>query len=470
MGDQSKFDVAIIGGGPGGYVAAIRLAQLGKKVALIEKRSTLGGTCLNVGCVPTKALLDATHRYEIIKEKSAEVGISIQSHSIDIDTMMGFKENVVSETVSGVDFLMKKNKIERYTGSGRVIEPGKIEVTGGPDNHFIEADKIVLATGSEPVELPFAPFDGKKILSSDHAIALKKPPAHLLVIGAGVIGLELGTVWKRLGSRVSIVEMMPSIFPGTDRQIMMGAQRSYTSNTGLEFYFDTRVENVTIEGENVLVSTVNSKGEKIVLKGDTLLVAVGRKPVLHGSGADQLGLKLTPDGKIDVDPENYETSVPGIYAIGDIIPGPMLAHKAEEEGIILAEKLAGIKTSLDYNAIPSIVYTHPELSWVGKGEDQLKSEGVEYNAGRALFRANARAKAMGESEGMVKLLSNKNDNRLLGAFILGPHSSELIAELVIAIRKNYTLEEIVHTIHGHPTLSEVIKEAALDGLKRAIHS
>lgn len=468
---SEQFNVIIIGGGPAGYVAAIRLAQLGKKTMIIEKRSTLGGTCLNVGCIPTKVLLESTEFYNLARNHASDFGLSIGNVDFDLEKIMLRKRKIVDERCAGVDFLMQKNKITRMHGTARLTGKNQVEVSlaASGEKEIFSADRIIIATGSVPVEISSIPFNGKTIISSDDAISLNAVPENLIVIGAGAIGLEIGSVYKRLGSKVSIIEMLPNLFGGIDRQMAGSAQRILAAQ-GINFYMEYRVVDVKSAGGGVLVTAENKKGEIAEIKGDILLVAAGRKPYFENLGLESAGVQVAANGKIQVNPLTYETSVPGIHAIGDIIDGPMLAHKAEEEGVVVAERICGMESKVHYNTIASIVYTSPEVAWVGSGEDQLKAGQVEYNAGRFLFRANARAHALNEIEGMVKILADKKTDKILGVFIVGPRASELIAEAALAMKYEATVDDIIHTVHAHPTLSEVFKEAALDVKKRAIHS
>jgi len=478
-----QYDVIVIGGGPAGYVAAIRLAQLGKKTLLVEKRATLGGTCLNVGCIPTKVLLDSTEFFNIAKNHGEEFGVLLEAVTFDLEKIMKRKEKIVEDRCKGVDFLMTKNRITRIRGNARLLGknlvevqyPGPVDGSSGdlsretPQKEQFTSEFVILATGSVPIEIASIPFDGEFIVSSDRAISLEAVPKDLVVIGAGAIGLELGAVWSRLGSRVRIIEMMPNLIGGIDRQMASSAQRLLASN-GIEFFMEHRVQGVEIKNRRVEIRAVNKKEELVELSADMVLVAVGRKPYTEDLGLENTNIELTQNGRIRVDPDTFMTSEPGVYAIGDIIDGPMLAHKAEEEGVAVAEKICGLEGKVHYNTIASIVYTSPEIAWVGLGEDQLKSQSREYNVGRFLFRANARAHALNEVEGMVKILADKLSDKILGVFIVGPRASELIAEASLAMKYEATVDDIIHTVHSHPTLSEAIKEAALDVKRRAIHS
>ena len=470
---SEKFDLAIIGGGPGGYVCAIRASQLGMKVAIVEKRSTMGGTCVNVGCIPSKALLDTSERYHLAAHGGLEVhGIDVGKVKIDIKKMMERKTKVVKELTDGLAFLMKKNKITVFEGTGSfksaAADNVEIEVAGEKPASFT-ATKAVIATGSAIINLPGLDVDGKSIITSDEAIALEKVPEHLVIIGGGVIGLELGSVWKRLGAKVTVVELLPGILMGIDRQMRDLATRTYKKQ-GLEFMFEHKVTEAKSAKGKVKLVAENKKGEKKEIECDKLLVAVGRRPVTENLNLDKIGVKLTPRGRVEVNPHTLETSVPGIYAIGDVIEGPMLAHKAEDEGVMVAEILAGKSGHVNYDAIPGVVYTWPEIAWVGKGEEELKEAGIEYNTGKFMFRPNGRAKAMNEGDGQVKFIADKKTDKILGVFIVGPNASELIAEAAVAIEFGASAEDIARSTHAHPTLSEVMKEAALDVDGRSLHS
>ncbi|TQE73407.1 dihydrolipoyl dehydrogenase [Leptospira noguchii] len=464
-----EFDVVVIGAGPGGYVCAIRCAQLGFKTAIIEKRKTLGGTCLNVGCIPSKALLDSSEEYHKTLHKLEVHGISVGKVDLDLNKLMNRKDQIVKEVTDGVDFLMNKNKIKRYEGFGKVLSAGKVEVAlNDGKKETISAKHIVVATGSVPIDIPGLTVDGKNIITSDHAIELRKLPKKMIIIGAGVIGLELGSVWGRLGTSVTVVEFLPGLISNVDRQMGSLLERSLTSQ-GMEFLFEHKVKGATTTKNGVKVQIEDSKGGSKDLEADIVLVAVGRRPFLEGVGLEEAGVAFTQRKRIQVD-AHFKTSVPGIYAIGDAIDGPMLAHKAEEEGVALAELLAGQSGHVNYNAVPYVIYTWPEMAWVGKGEEELKSAGIEYKVGKSLFRPNARSKAMNEAEGQVKILADKKTDKLLGAFVFGPRASDMVAELAVAMEFGASAEDIARSFHAHPTLSEVIKEAAMAVDKWAIHA
>ncbi|HNM99335.1 MAG TPA: dihydrolipoyl dehydrogenase [Turneriella sp.] len=482
---MKEFDLAIIGGGPAGYVAAVRASQLKMSVAIIEKRATLGGTCLNVGCIPSKALLDSSEHYENAHKRFAEHGIQAAEIKMDVAQMMKRKDKIVAEVCAGVDFLMKKNKVERFLGVGSLVSASEVQVldpAGGStaltDRKVIEtikAKKIIIATGSVPIELPTVPVDGKAIITSDHAIALTKVPKHMVVIGAGVIGLELGSVWRRLGSKVTVVEALPRLFGTADRQGSNLAQR-ILEQQGIEFLFEHKVEKAeakkgasTALGNHAVVTVKAPTGESKAIEADVVLCAIGRKPYLEGLGLDKVGVKLTERGRIDVNFHNWQTSVPGVYAIGDCINGPMLAHKAMEEGVAVVEVMAGQAGHVNYDVIPGVVYTHPEVAWVGLGEEELKEKGIEYNVGRSFFKPNGRAKAMMEGDGQLKILADKKTDRILGAFCVGAQASQLIAELTLAMEFGASSEDVARTCHAHPTLSEIVKDAAESAGGWAIH-
>lgn len=467
---MEKFDVVVIGAGPGGYVCAVRCAQLGMKVAIVEKRATLGGTCLNVGCIPSKALLDSSEEFHKTKHKLDVHGISVADIKIDIKKMIARKDKIVGEVTSGVDYLMKKNKITRYHGFARLKSSSEVEIDlEGGKKESIQAGKIVIASGSTPIDIPTLPIDGKVVITSDHAISLDKVPEHMVIIGAGVIGLELGSVWSRLGAKVTIVELMPRLFGTADKQISALALRLLESQ-GLEFKFEHKVTGIEKKGNKAKVQIETTSGEKSELEGDIVLVSVGRRPFADNLGAKEIGIEFTERGRIKVQPNQFQTSISNVYAIGDVIDGPMLAHKAEDEGIALAELLAGKFGHVNYKAIPWIVYTWPEVAWVGMGEEELKEKGIEYKVGKYMFKPNARAKAMNETDGQVKVLADKKTDKLLGIYIVGPRASDMIAEAAIAFEFGASAEDIARSTHAHPTLSEVLREAAMDVDKWSIHS
>ncbi len=459
-----KYDVIVIGAGPGGYVAAIRCAQLGMKTACVEKRETLGGTCLNVGCIPSKALLSASEKYEEAGHHFKGMGIEVGKLGLDLKTMMGFKDEVVEANTKGIEFLFKKNKIDHLKGAGEIIEAGKVKV----GDKTYEADSIIIATGSDVISLPGIEIDEKKIVSSTGALELSEVPKSMVVIGGGVIGLEMGTVWRRLGTKVTVVEFLDNILPGMDEEIRKEALKIFKKQ-GIDFKLSSKVTKAVTTSQNVALQVEPAAGgdtESIV--ADIVLMAVGRKPYTDGLGLDKIGVDLDERGRIKTD-EFFETSVEGIYAIGDAIIGPMLAHKAEDEGVILAELLDGQTGHIDYNMVPGVVYTWPEISAVGKTEEQLKEDGVKYNAGKFPFMANGRARAMGMTEGFVKILADAETDKVLGVHMIGPNVGELISEAVTVMEFDGSAEDIARTCHAHPTLTEVTKEAALAVDKRPIH-
>jgi dihydrolipoamide dehydrogenase len=463
-----RYDVLVIGAGPGGYVAAIRAAQLGMSVACIEKRATLGGTCLNVGCIPSKALLDSSELYAQAQTHFTRHGIQVEKLGLDLAAMLARKDRVVKGLTDGVAFLFKKNKITSYVGAGRLMGEGKVAVkSASAEEIILEARHIVLATGSESVSLPSLAFDGTSIVSSTEALAFDRVPQHLIVVGGGYIGLELGSVWSRLGAKVTVLEFLPRILPLSDGEIAEQLHRAL-SKQGLAFHLDTKVTGAGSQGGQIVVNATH-KGKDVLFQGDKVLVAVGRRPFTKGLGLREIG--INPDertGRISVD-ENFETNVKGVYAIGDLIDGPMLAHKAEEDAVACVERLAGMKTHVDYDTVPSVVYTWPEVASVGPTEEQIKASGREYRVGRFPFAANPRARCMDETEGLVKVLADAHTDRLLAVHIIGPRASELIAECVTVMEFAGSAEDIARICHAHPTLSEAVREAALAVDRRAIH-
>ncbi|MBV8228769.1 MAG: dihydrolipoyl dehydrogenase, partial [Planctomycetaceae bacterium] len=428
--ESARHDLVVIGAGPGGYVAAIRAAQLGKTVACVEKRSTLGGTCLNIGCIPSKALLDSSELYHLAHERFSRHGIKVGGLEVDLPAMLARKDAVVKSLTTGVAGLFKKNKITPVYGTARVASPNSVVVRlneGGEAT--LEADHILLASGSEPVNLPFLPFDGRTIVSSTEALGFERVPEHLIVIGAGYIGLELGSVWKRLGAKVTVVEFLPRIVPLADVEMGSLLHKSLTKQ-GLEFFLETKVTGGRVEGDRVTVLAETKDGKTLTFEGDRVLVAVGRRPFSEGLGLAEVGVQVDPKtGKVPID-GHFRTNVPTISAIGDLVEGPMLAHKAEDEGIACAEILAGRAGHVNYETIPSVIYTWPEMASVGITEEQAKERGIAYRVGKFPFLANGRAKAMDETEGVVKILADAATDRILGVHILGPRASEMIAEAV----------------------------------------
>lgn len=467
---ETTFDLIIIGGGPGGYVAAIRAAQLGMAVAVVEQRPTLGGVCLNEGCIPSKALLDSSELFALARDRFAGHGIEIAPPQLNLARMLARKNDVVKKLTDGIAFLFKKNGIAWVKGTARLAgtrdDSQLVEVTAPEGGQTLHGRRVLLATGSEAAPIPTLPFDGELVVSAREALSFDRLPEHLLVVGAGYIGLELGSVWRRLGSRVTVVEMLPRMLPNSDGQLAEALMRSLKKQ-GLAFRMATRVTGCERDGARARV-TVESEGVTERLDCDRILVAAGRRPLTAGLGLEELGVRLE-GGRVAVDAD-YRTSVPGIYAIGDLIKGPMLAHKAMEEGTVFAERLVGQASVVDYDYIPGIVYTWPEGASVGKTEEQLKEAGIPYAAGSYPFMANGRAKCLDETEGFVKILARPETGRVLGIHILGPRASELIAEAVTVMTYGGSVEDIAMTFHAHPTLAEVVKEAALAVEKRAIHA
>jgi dihydrolipoamide dehydrogenase len=463
------YDLIVIGTGPGGYVCAIRAAQLGLKVAVVEKRATHGGTCLNVGCIPSKALLHASEMFEEAGHSFGRMGIGVGSPKLDLAAMMKFKDEGVDGNVKGVDYLLRKNKIDSVHGTGRLAAPGKVEVRGADGKtQTLETKAIVIATGSDVARLGGVEIDGKRIVTSDQAIALAKVPPRLLVIGAGVIGLELGSVWRRLGSQVTVVEFLDRILPGIDNEVARQTQR-ILGTQGIKFRLSCKVTGVDGSGAALKASVEASKGGAAeIIEADVVLVAIGRVPYTDGLGLDEAGVQRDNRGRVTVD-GRYATSVKGIYAIGDVIAGPMLAHKAGDEGMAVAEILAGQAGHVNYDVIPNVVYTFPEIASVGKTEEELKEAGTAYNAGKFPFTANGRAKANHQTEGFVKILADAKTDRVLGVHIVGADAGNMIAEAAVAMEFGASAEDIARTCHAHPTLPEAVKEAALAVAKRAIH-
>ena len=466
---MSTYDVIVIGSGPGGYVAAIRAAQLGNKTALIEKYSTLGGTCLNVGCIPSKALLDSSEHYHQAKEQFASHGIGVGSLSLDFPQMISRKGDVVSQTTAGIDFLMKKNSIDVHHGMGSFVDAHTIEVKPekGKSTH-LSAKNVIIATGSKPSSLPFITIDKKRIITSTEALSLAKLPKSMIVIGGGVIGLELGSVYARLGTEVTVVEYMDSLIASMDRTLGKELLRSL-KKIGMKFHLKTGVKEVKAAGRSVTVKADNKKGEELTFKAEYCLVSVGRKPFTDGLNLEAAGIATDERGMIPVD-ENLRTAAPHIYAIGDVIKGAMLAHKAEEEGVFVAETIAGQHPHIDYNLIPGVVYTWPEVAAVGKTEEQLKSENVNYKVGSFPFKASGRARASMDTDGQVKVIAHAETDEILGVHMIGPRAADMIAEAVVAMEFRATAEDIARMSHAHPTYTEAFKEAALAATDdRALH-
>jgi dihydrolipoamide dehydrogenase len=465
---DNNFDVVVIGGGPGGYVAAIRAAQLGLKTACVEKRGALGGTCLNVGCIPSKALLQSSHHFEEAGHRFAEHGIKIGSIALDLPTMMARKRKVVADNTKGIEFLFKKHKIAYRVGTGRILRAGAVEVTGKDGTETLAAKHIIIATGSDVTPLPGVAIDEQRIVSSTGALELAKVPKHLVVIGAGVIGLELGSVWRRLGAQVTVVEFLDRALPTHDGEISKQMQR-ILERQGLAFKLGTKVTGAAVDANEVTLTLEPAKGGKAeTLTADVVLVAIGRRPLTEGLGAREAGVAVDARGFVTVD-AHFRTNVPGIYAIGDVIGGAMLAHKAEEEGVALAEMLAGQAGHVNYDAIPGVVYTWPEVASVGKSEEQLKAAGTAYKVGKFPFTANGRARANGDIDGFVKILADAKTDQVLGCHIIGPAAGDLIAEVVLGMEFAAAAEDLARTSHAHPSLAEAVKEAALAVDGRPIH-
>jgi dihydrolipoamide dehydrogenase len=463
------YDLIVIGTGPGGYVCAIRAAQLGLKTAVVERRSTFGGTCLNVGCIPSKALLHASELYEEAGHSFAQMGIKVGKPSVDLAALLTYKEQNVDGNVKGVDFLFKKNKIEAFHGAGRIVVPGKVEVKGTDGKtQTLETKNIVIATGSDVARLNGIDIDEKRIVSSTGALELAKVPEKLLVVGAGIIGLELGSVWRRLGAQVTIVEFLDHILPGIDSEVARQFHR-LQQKQGIAFKLSSKVTAIDASGKTLKVKVEPAAGGPAeTIEADIVLVAIGRVPYTEGLGLEAAGVKKDNRGRVVVDP-HFRTNVAGIYAIGDVIAGPMLAHKGEEEGVAAAEIIAGQAGHVNYEVIPNVVYTSPEIAAVGKTEEELKAAGVAYNVGKFPFTANSRARANLATDGFVKILADAKTDRVLGVHILGPDAEALIAEAAIAMEFGASAEDIARTCHAHPTLSEAVKEAALAVAKRAIN-
>ncbi len=460
-------DVVVIGGGPGGYVASIRAAQLGLQTVCVEMDRTLGGTCVNVGCIPSKALLQSSEHYEFTRLHAAEHGIRTGDVSFDLDTMQKRKIAVVASNTRGVEFLFKKNKVTWAKGKG-TLRAGNIVDVSGADGSVLsyQAKHVIVATGSEPIPLPFLPFDEQRVLSNVGALELSEIPRHLIVIGGGVIGLELGSVWRRLGAKVTVVELAPSILPGSDADIIKEADRIFRKQ-GLDLRVGTKVVGANRDGDRILLE-VESNGTREMIDADRVLVSIGRRPLLRGIDVKTLGITMGRRGEIQVDSQ-MRTSVANVFAIGDVVGGKLLAHKAEEEGVIAAEVIAGKPAEMHYRSMPSVVYTWPEIASVGLAEHEIQDSGRRYTVGRFPFSANGRARTMGETNGFVKVIADAETDEMLGVHILGANASDLIAEIVLAFEYRGAAEDVGMTVHAHPTLSEAVKEAALGALGRSIH-
>lgn len=463
------YDVIVIGSGPGGYVAAIRAAQLGMKTAIIEKYPTLGGTCLNVGCIPSKALLDSSEHYHNAAQTFKTHGINLSGLKVDLKQMIARKEDVVKQNVDGIQFLMKKNKIDVHHGLGSFVDKNTVKVSkddGSSEN--IQGKNIIIATGSKPASLPFIKIDKERIITSTEALKMKEIPKHLIVIGGGVIGMELGSVYGRLGSKVSVVEFMDAIIPSMDRTMGKELQKSL-KKLGFDFYLKHKVTAVENKGKEVIVKAENGKGETVEIKGDYVLVSIGRRPYTDGLNAENAGVKVNDRGQVEVD-DHLRTSVPNIYAIGDVVKGAMLAHKAEEEGVFVAESIAGQKPHINYLLIPGVVYTWPEVASVGYTEEQLKEKGKKYKVGKFPFLASGRARASMDTDGLVKVLADAETDEILGVHMIGPRTADMIAEAVVAMEFRASAEDISRMSHAHPTYTEAFKEACLAATdNRALH-
>ncbi len=465
---MASYDLVVIGTGPGGYVCAVRAAQLGMKVAVVEKNPTLGGTCLNVGCMPSKALLHASEMFEEAAHSFAKMGVSVSAPKLDLPSMMNFKQQGIDGNVKGVDFLMKKNKIDVLKGAGKILGAGKVEVSANGSTQTVETKNIVIATGSDIARLKGIEIDEKRIVSSTGALSLEKVPERLLIIGAGVIGLELGSVWKRLGAEVMVVEFLDRILPGMDGEIAKQFQR-ILEKQGFAFKLGTKVTAVDTSGKTLLAKVEPAAGgASETIEADVVLVAIGRVPFTDGLGLKEAGVALDNRGRVQIDP-HFATTVKGIYAIGDVVAGPMLAHKAEDEGVAVAEIIAGQAGHVNYDVIPGVVYTTPEVSSVGKTEEELKQAGIAYTVGKFPFTANGRSKVNQTTEGFVEILADAKTDRVLGVHIIGREAGEMIHEAAVLMEFGGSAEDLARTCHAHPTRSEAIKEAALAVGKRAIH-
>ena len=466
---MNDFDLTVIGAGPGGYVAAIRASQLGMKVAVIEERKSLGGTCLNIGCIPSKALLNSSEKYESINSAQLEdFGINLSSVKLNIPKMMENKDNIVSDLTKGIEFLFKKNKISSFEGNGYISSPTEIIVTKSGKEEVIKSNKILIATGSVVAPLNNIKIDEKNIVSSTGALELKKVPKRLIVVGGGYIGLEMGTVWRRLGSQVTVIEYLDRILPGMDSEVAKKF-KLILQKQGIDFKLNTAIKDARVDKGTVYLSANdNSTKENLSFEADVVLIATGRIPNTQNLGLDTLGIKLSQKGEILVN-NNFETNVSNIYAIGDVIPGPMLAHKAEEDGIAAVEIMNGVAGHVNYDLVPGIVYTSPEVATLGKTEDELKESQINYNKGVFPFSANSRARAINHTDGFVKILSDKNSDKVLGVHIIGHEAGNLVHEVATAMSFGGSAEDIARTCHGHPTLNEAVKEAALAAGTGAIH-
>ena len=464
---SEKFDVTVIGGGPGGYVCAIRLSQLGLKTACIESRGTLGGTCLNIGCIPSKSLLNLSENFH--KAKNFEkLGIETGEIKLNLEKMMKNKDKAVTVLTKGVEFLFKKNKVTYFKGTGSFKNQNQISIINNKEETTIETKNTIISTGSEPVSLRGIEFDEEKILSSTGALSISKLPKKMVVVGGGYIGLEMGSVWSRLGTEVQVIEFLDHITPGMDKEISTEFMK-ILKKQGIKFELKTKVEKIIKSKNGVIIETFSKEGKKNKFEADVVLISVGRKPYTKNLNLEKIGVELDKRGSVKVN-KNFQTNIKNIYAIGDVIEGPMLAHKAEEEGIAVAELISGQSGHVNYDTIPGVVYTSPEVASIGKTEEQLKEKGISYKIGKFPFLANSRAKTIDESEGFVKILADSTTDKVLGVHIIGQHAGEMIAEMSVAMEFGASSEDIARTCHAHPTFSEAIKEAALSVEKRQIHS
>ncbi len=465
---SDKFQAVVIGGGPGGYVCAIRLAQLGLKTACIESRGSLGGTCLNIGCIPSKSLLNLSEEYHKVQNLSNK-GIEIGEVKLNLPKMMKSKDKAVTVLTKGVEFLLKKNKVTYFKGAGSFKSKNEISIRDEKKNEtLIQADKVIIATGSLPVSLPGIAFDEKVIVSSTGALKFEKVPKKMIVVGGGYIGLEMGSVWSRLGTEVHVVEFLDHITPGMDKEISTEFMK-ILKKQGINFHMQHKVEKIKKLNSSAVVSTKDKNGAQKDFESDVVLISVGRKPNTNGLNLEKIGIELDEKNRVKTN-KSFQTNIDNIYAIGDVITGPMLAHKAEDEGIAVAENIAGQSGHVNYDTIPGVIYTTPEVASIGKTEEQLKEKNINYKTGKFSFMANSRAKAIDDAEGFVKILADANTDKVLGAHLIGPHAGELIAEIGIAMEFGASSEDIARTCHAHPTFSEAVKEAALSVDKRAIHS
>ena len=464
---SEKFDVTVIGGGPGGYVCAIRLSQLGLKTACIEFRGSLGGTCLNVGCIPSKNLLNFSENFHKAKNFT-NIGIEVGEVKLNLSKMMKNKDKAVADLTKGIEFLFKKNKVTYFKGKGSFKSSNEISILADNKETVIQTDKTIISTGSEPVSIPGIDFDEEKILSSTGALSISKLPKKMIIVGGGYIGLEMGSVWSRLGTQVEVVEYLDHITPGMDKEISKEFEK-ILKKQGIKFHLNTKVEKINKNKNGVSINTLDKSNKKNTIEADIVLISVGRRPFTKYLNLEKIGVQTDKKGMVKVN-KSFETNIKNIYAIGDVIDGPMLAHKAEEEGIAVAEIIAGQSGHVNYDVIPGVIYTTPEVAYVGKTEEQLKVNKTNYKVGKFPFLANSRAKAINEPEGFVKILADTKTDKVLGVHIIGPHAGEMIAEMSVAMEFGASSEDIARTCHAHPTFSEAIKEAALSVDKRQIHS